>query len=304
MQRRPYLSAEDHDSPLPPSSPDIIQPSSPLTMLDDSQGHPLTMCTSSPLSSPPESPALHSLILPIHFPAQMPVQNVRDSEDSFIPSSSIRDHNNLRQKAQKWWDEEQEACARQDWEDEEKRHTVIFKECLSILAINKLTFAELTEFVLFHDHQNANEQHNNFLVDKNLMTHMLNLFASSKVNKICWRAVKDWAESTVLQAINKEVNAATWSGDLWIADREIDSVFASTLSYDELKATVQQHCPMFLRLLVNVIMTGRQVGSASKERLAAKEHVRILVVSWWRYQNLLQLTIGCCIYHYQLARYT
>jgi hypothetical protein len=94
---------------------------------------------------------------------------------------------------------------------------------------------------------------------------------------MCQKAVKDWAKSMVLQAINKEVNAATRSGDLWMTEREIDSSFALGLSFDRLKATVRQHCPTFLKLLVDVITTSQQAGSASMAQLAAKEHVRSYV---------------------------
>ncbi|KAH9161003.1 hypothetical protein EDB89DRAFT_1861941 [Lactarius sanguifluus] len=95
---------------------------------------------------------------------------------------------------------------------------------------------------------------------------------------MCQKDVRDWAESVVLQTIKKEVNAVTQSGDLRITEREIDSSFASGLSYDELKAMVRRHCPTFLRLLVNIVTTGRQARSASKERLTAKEHAAAFIV--------------------------
>ncbi|KAH9172322.1 hypothetical protein EDB89DRAFT_2114193 [Lactarius sanguifluus] len=82
----------------------------------------------------------------------------------------------------------------------------------------------------------------------------------------------------VLQTIKKEVNAATQSGDLRITERKINSSFATGLSFDELKAMVQWHCPMFLRLLVGAITTSRQAGSASKVQLAAKEHAATFVI--------------------------
>jgi hypothetical protein len=153
--------------------------------------------------------------------------------------------------------------------------TTAFKESLNILMEKKLTFAELTEYVLFHKDQSAKQQCESFLADKDLVTRMLNLFTSSKVNKACQRAVKDWAESTVQQAIVKEANAATRSGDLQMTNHEINSSFTSGLGFEELKAVVRQHCPLFLRLLVSIITTGQQIGSASKKQLAAKEHVRI-----------------------------
>ncbi|KAH9011428.1 hypothetical protein EDB83DRAFT_2234081 [Lactarius deliciosus] len=95
---------------------------------------------------------------------------------------------------------------------------------------------------------------------------------------MCQNDVKDWAESMVLQTIKKEVNAVTQSGDLRITEREIDSSFASGLSFDELKVMVRRHCPMFLRLLVNVITTDRQARSTLKEQLTAKEHAAAFVV--------------------------
>ncbi|KAN0130508.1 hypothetical protein V8E53_011594 [Lactarius tabidus] len=107
---------------------------------------------------------------------------------------------------------------------------------------------------------------------------MLTLFASSKAPKLCQRAVKDWAKSTVQQAINKEVNTATRSGDLRITDREINSSFASSIGFEELKAMVRRHCPSFLGLLADVITTSRQAGGASMARLAAKEHAAAFVI--------------------------
>ena len=274
MKQCLHLGTEEHDDPLPPSSPPIVQPSSSLTMLDESQGHPTTIYTSSPLSSPPESLALGSLILPTTFQTWRLVPNDGGNEDSFVPSSPIRNCDDTRCKAQKWWDEEQDAHTRQLWEEEQQRHTIVFKECLSILSTNKLTFTELTEYMLFCEDETTKAQYDNFLVNRDLITRMLSLFTLSKVNKLCQKAVKDWARSTVQQAINKEVNAATQSGDLQITDHEINSSFASSLSFKELKAMVQQHCPSFLGLLMNVITTDQQVGSTSKDRLAAKEHVR------------------------------
>lgn len=53
-----------------------------------------------------------------------------------------------------------------------------------------------------------------------------------------------------------------------ITDREINSSFASNIGFEELKAMVRRHCPSFLGLLVNVITTDRQVGSASTNCLA------------------------------------
>lgn len=274
----PYLDREDINGPLlPPSSPLTVQPSSPLTVQDDRQDHPTMMHTSSPLSSPPESPPLHSLVLPTSSLAQSPVLNLGGSEDSFIPSSPIRGRDDYLRKAQKRRDEERQACAR----DDEKRRTVTFKQCLNILSENKLTFAELTEYVLFQDNLDraAKGQYENFIADKRLITHMLTLFASSKVPKVCQWAVKDWAKSTVQQVINKEVNTATRSGDLRITDREINSSFASSIGFEELKAMVRRHCPLFLGLLVNVVTTDRQVASASRNCLVAKEHVRSSLLS-------------------------
>lgn len=282
MERHPYLSAEDQDSLLPPSSPPVIQPSSPLTVLSESQDHPPTMHTSSPLSSPPETPtpAPCSLILPTSSLAQRLILNNRvhseadSSEDSFIPSSPIRTCDDIRRKAQKKRDEERGARTRHMWEQDQKRRTTVFKECLNVLLTNKLTFAELTEYVFFHDDQTPKWRYKNFFINRGLVTRLLNFFALSKVNKMCQREVKGWAESMVLQTIKKEVNTATRSGDLRISEHKIDSSFASSLSFDELKAMVRRHCPTILRLLVDVITTGRQAGSASKERLAAKEHMR------------------------------
>jgi hypothetical protein len=131
--------------------------------------------------------------------------------------------------------------------------------------------------VLFGEDETNKVQYETFLVNRGFIIHMLDLFVSSKVNRMCQKAVKDWAKSMVLQAINKEVNAATRSGDLWMTEREIDSSFALGLSFDRLKATVRQHCPTFLKLLVDVITTSQQAGSASMAQLAAKEHVRSYV---------------------------
>jgi hypothetical protein len=277
MQRWPYFNADDQDGPLPPSSPLGIQPLSPLTVPDESQGCPTTMHPSSPLSSPPESPALCSVVQLTSSLAHWQSRDlsVGGSEDSFVPSSPIRGRDDRIRKARKRRDEERNKHATQVREDEGKMRTMAFKESLNILMEKKLTFAELTEYVLFHEDQSAKQQCESFLADKDLVTRMLNLFISSKVNKACQRAVKDWAESTVQQAIVKEVNAATRSGDLQMTNREINSSFASGLGFEELKAVVRQHCPLFLRLLVSIITTGRQIGSASKKQLAAKEHVRI-----------------------------
>jgi hypothetical protein len=280
-ERHPYLDAEDLNRSLPPSSPPIVQPSSPLTVLDELQDHLTTMHTSSPLSSLAESPALHSLVLPTSSLTESLLLNVGGSEDSFIPSSPIRSRSDLMQKVRKRQDEERGARARQSWEDAEMRRTVAFSQCLKILSENKLTLAELTEYVLFQDSsdQAAKGQYESFVADKRLITRMLTLFASSKVPKLCQRVVKDWANSTVQQVINKEVNAATRSGDLRITDREINSSFASSIGFEELKAMVRRHCPSFLGLLVNVITTDRQVGSASTNCLAAKEHVSYALVT-------------------------
>jgi hypothetical protein len=276
-QQHPYLDPEDLDRPLPPSSP--VHPSSPLTILDELQDHLTTMQTSSPLSSPAESPTLHPLLLPTSSLTESLLLNVGGSEDSFIPSSPIRGRHDMLRKVRKRQDEERGARARQSQEDEENRRSVAFKQCLSILSENKLMFAELTEYVLFQDNlDRASEaQYKDFIADNRLITRMLTLFASSKAPKLCQRAVKDWAKSTVQQAINKEVNAATRSGDLRITDREINSSFASSIGFEELKAMVRRHCPSFLGLLADVITTSRQAGGASMARLAAKEHVRVYV---------------------------
>ena len=128
--------------------------------------------------------------------------------------------------------------------------------------------------MFFGDDKTTKAQYENFFVNRDLIIHMLNLFASTKVNRLCQKEVKDWARSTVQQAINKEVNAATQCGDLRITDHEINSSFASGLGFEELKAMVQRRCPLFLGLLVNIITTDQQVGCASEDCLAAKEHVR------------------------------
>ena len=281
MEQYPYLGEGDQDGLLPPSSPPIILPSSPLTVIDESRDPSLTMhaLIESPLSSPPVSPApLPALMppLPPHFfpPACEPVLNIGGSEDSFQPSSPIRSREDSRRKLQKRRDEDREARIRQELEEKQQRRTIAFEECLSILSKNKLTLAELTEYVLFHDAsgQTAKEQCESF--DKGLITQMLDLFASRKVNQTSQGVAKGWAESTVVQAISKEVNAATRSGDLRISEHEIDSSFASGLGFEELKKMVRKQCPLFLRLLVDVITTSRQAGSTSKGKLASKEHVR------------------------------
>lgn len=278
-----YLSAEDQDGSLPPSSPPrdsppIVLPSSPLTVLDESQDYVPTVHTSSPLSqaeSPvPCSPvqAASSLAL-----SQSQLLSVGGSEGSFVLSSPVRKPGDMMRKSKKQQEEKRKERARQDQEDEERKRTMAFKESLSTLTKNKLTFAELTQYVLFQEDQTTTkQQYESLLTNKDLITRMLNLFASSKANKGCQRAVKEWAESTVQQALTKEVNAATRSGDLWMIDREIDSSFASGLGFEELRAMVRRRCPLFLRLLVNVITTDRQMGSSSN-KLIAKEHVRIAV---------------------------
>lgn len=262
MESPPYLGKEDQGGQLPPSSPPVMQPSSPLTMLGELHGPP-TVCASSPLSSPPESPtpAPRTHILPT---SSMVVE--LGSEDGFVLSSPVRNCDDIRRKAQKRRDEQRDARTR----EEQKRRTTVFKECLDILAQNKLTFSELTEYVFFCDNQTAN------FVNRGLIVGLLNVLSSTKMTRTCQRLVKDWAVSTVLQTIIKEVRAATRSGNLQITEHVIDSSFASGLSFDELKAMVRQHCPTFLGLLLDVITTGRQAGSASKERLAAKEHVSTL----------------------------
>ncbi|KAH9177542.1 hypothetical protein EDB89DRAFT_2064518 [Lactarius sanguifluus] len=277
MEQRPYLGGEDQDSLLPPSSPPIIGPSSPLTVLDESEDHPPTMRASSgsPLSSPMESPT-PAPIPPLCFLARH--SEAGGSEDSFIPSSPIRTRDDMMRKAQKRRDEERGARTKQAQEEKQKSRTAAFKECLDILSTNELTFAELTEYVFFHDDQTPEWRHENFFVNRGLVTRLLDYFASSKVKRTSQKDVRGWAESTVLQTIKKEVNAATQSGDLRITEREIDSSFASGLSFEELKAMVRRHCPIFLRLLVGAITTSRQIGSASKVQLAAKDHAAAFVI--------------------------
>ncbi|KAH9165154.1 hypothetical protein EDB89DRAFT_2136081 [Lactarius sanguifluus] len=163
-------------------------------------------------------------------------------------------------------------------EQEQKSQTTAFKECLDILSANELTFAELTEYVFFHEDQTPEWRYENFFVNRSLVTCLLDFFASSKVKRTTQKDVKSWVESMVLQTIKKEVNAATQSGDLRITECKINSSFATGLSFDELKAMVQRHCPMFLRLLVGAITTSRQAGSASKVQLAAKEHAAMFVI--------------------------
>ncbi|KAH8992310.1 hypothetical protein EDB86DRAFT_3103560 [Lactarius hatsudake] len=247
MEWHPYLSGEDQDGLLPPSSPPIIQPLSPLTVLDRSEDDPPTVHASSgsPLSSPLESPtpAPHSLVFSL---APGLVLNNRrleagSSEDSFIPSSPIRSRDDMRRKAQKKRDEERDARAKQAREQEQQSRTIAFKECLDILSANELTFAELTEYVFFHENQTPDWRYENFFINRGLVTRLLDFFVSSKVNKTCREDVRDWAESVVLQTIKKEVNAVTQSGDLRITEREIDSSFASGLSFDELKAIGERH---------------------------------------------------------------
>ncbi|KAH9003933.1 hypothetical protein EDB83DRAFT_2237225 [Lactarius deliciosus] len=181
-------------------------------------------------------------------------------------------------KAQKRRDDERGARTKQAREEKQKSRTAAFKECLDILSTNELTFAELTEYVFFHDDQTPEWRHENFFADRVLVTRLLDFFASSKVKRTSQKDVRGWAESTVLQTIKKEVNAATQSGDLRITEREIDSSFASGLGFEELKAMVRRHCPIFLRLLVGAITTSRQVGSASKVQLAAKDHAAAFVI--------------------------
>ncbi|KAH9162462.1 hypothetical protein EDB89DRAFT_2152512 [Lactarius sanguifluus] len=248
MEQCPYLGGEDQDSLLPPLSPPIIGPSSPLTVLDESEDHPPTMHASSrsPLSSPMESPTL-APIPPLCFLA-------RHSEASGS------------------------AHTKQAQEEKQKSRTAAFKECLDILSTNELTFAELTEYVFFHDDQTPEWRHENFFVNRGLVTHLLDYFASSKVKRTSQKDVRGWAKSTVLQTIKKEVNMATQSGDLRITEREIDSSFVSGLSFEELKAMVQRHCPIFLRLLVGAITTSWQIGSASKVQLAAKDHAAAFII--------------------------
>ncbi|KAH9034017.1 hypothetical protein EDB83DRAFT_2507841 [Lactarius deliciosus] len=142
----------------------------------------------------------------------------------------------------------------------------------------QLPSRKLTEYVFFHDDQTPEWRHENFFADRVLVTRLLDFFASSKVKRTTQKDVRGWAESTVLQTIKKEVNAATQSGDLRITEREIDSSFASGLGFEELKAMVRRHCPIFLRLLVGTITTNRQVGSASKVQLAAKDHAAAFVI--------------------------
>lgn len=281
MQRWPYLDAltGDMDDPLPPSSPPVVQPSSPLTItMLETQDPNITIHASSDLSSPPESPALRSesLILPTTVLATIFAPNGGGSDDSFQQSSPVRGPDDRKRKTQKRRAEEREARTRLQSEEAKKRRTTIFKQCLSTLSTNKLTFGELTEYVLFHEDQPISVQSRSekFLVNGDLITRMLNLFASSKAPKACQKAVKDWVRPTVLQAIIKEVNAATRSGALQMTEREIDSSFVSGLSFDDMKATVREHCPTFHKLLVNVITTSRQVERASQAQLAAKEHVR------------------------------
>ncbi|KAH9028542.1 hypothetical protein EDB84DRAFT_1400557 [Lactarius hengduanensis] len=182
----------------------------------------------------------------------------------------------MRRKAQK----KRDARTKQVREQEQQSRTIAFKECLDILSANELTFAELTEYVFFHEKQTPDWWYENFFVNRGLVTRLLDFFVSSKVNKRCQEDVRDWAESVVLQTIKKEVNAVTQSGDLRITERETDSSFASGLSFDELKAMVQRHCPVFLRLLVNIITTGRQARSVLKDRLTAKEHVRTCLAAF------------------------
>ncbi|KAH9166103.1 hypothetical protein EDB89DRAFT_1910941 [Lactarius sanguifluus] len=216
MEQRPYLGGEDQDSLLPPSSPPNIQPSSPLTVLDELD-HPPTMCTSSesPLSSPPESPTLaplaHTLAQPLFSLAQGYVLNNRHSEadgseDSFIPSSPVRTRDNMRRKAQEKRDEGRGARIKQVREQNQKSRTTTFKECLDILSANKLTFAELTEYIFFHEDQTPEWRYENLFSNRGLVTHLLDFFVSSKVNKI------KTSETVLLQTIKKGVNAVTQSG--------------------------------------------------------------------------------------------
>ncbi|KAH9051116.1 hypothetical protein EDB83DRAFT_2627558 [Lactarius deliciosus] len=279
MERLPYLSGEDQDGLLPPSSPPIIQPSSPLTALDRSEDHPpMRTSSESPLSSPPESPTPAPQTLVFSLAPGLVLNNrcleAGGSEDSFIPSSPIRTRDDMRRKAQK----KRDARTKQAREQEQKSRTTAFKECLDILSANELTFAELTEYVFFHEDQTPKWRYENFFVNRSLVTRLLDFFASSKVKRTTQKDVKSWVESMVLQTIRKEVNAATQSGDLRITEREINSSFATGLSFDELKAMVRRHCPMFLRLLVGAITTSRQAGSASKVQLAAKEHAAAFVI--------------------------
>ncbi|KAH9007544.1 hypothetical protein EDB84DRAFT_1447456 [Lactarius hengduanensis] len=174
MEQRPYLGGEDQDSLLPPSSPPIIGPSSPLTVLDESEDHPPTMRASSesPLSSPPESPTpdalAHTLVPPLVLLAQRLALNNRHSEaggseDSFIPSSPIRSREDMMRKAQKRRDESEAHVPSRRGKKNRKRRTTAFKQCLDILSTNELTFAELTEYVFFHDDQTPEWRHENSL---------------------------------------------------------------------------------------------------------------------------------------------
>ncbi|KAH9174084.1 hypothetical protein EDB89DRAFT_2068033 [Lactarius sanguifluus] len=232
----------------------------------------------SPLSSPPESPTPAPQTLVFSLAPGLVLNNrcleAGGSEDSFIPSSLIRTRDDMRRKAQK----KRDARTKQAREQEQKSRTTAFKECLDILSANELTFAELTKYVIFHEDQTPEWRYENFFVNRSLVTRLLDFFASSKVKRTTQKDVKSWVESMVLQTIKKEVNAATQSGDLQITERKINSSFATGLSFDELKAMVRQHCPMFLRLLVGAITTSQQAGSASKVQLAAKEHAAAFVI--------------------------
>ncbi|KAH9008823.1 hypothetical protein EDB84DRAFT_1571736 [Lactarius hengduanensis] len=206
MEWHPYLSGADQDGLLPPSSPPIIQPSSPLTVLDKSEDCPPTMRASSesPLSSPPESPTpAPRTLVPRLFPlAQGFALNNRPSEaggseDSFVPSSPIQSRDDMIRKAQKRRDEERGARTKQAREEKQKSRTTAFKECLDILSTNELTFAELTEYVFFHDDQTPEWRHENFFVNRALVKRLLDFFASSKVKRTSQRDVRGWAESTV-----------------------------------------------------------------------------------------------------------
>lgn len=128
--------------------------------------------------------------------------------------------------------------------------------------------------MLFDEGQTAKWRYKKFFDKPELVTNLLDLLASSKVDKLCSTAVKEWAEGLVMQTITKEIKAAAKTGDLHLTERAIDSSFASGLSFDELKGMVRRNCPTFLKMLVGVTTTSRQEAAASEERKAAKEHVR------------------------------
>lgn len=213
-----------------------------------------------------------------HGVHDLPLINLKESDQIVLDSSPIREVGGAARRAHirdKERRKEQRLLEEARMPDEIRRRKV-YQGIISHLAEEKCSWGELMEYVFDPKNGEGHARYEGFFSVPERVGRVLDFWVAADQGSVRGRdAAESWALRRVIRQIEKEAKAVTHDGFLRTETKTVDADFASSFSFQNFRAKLEQLCPTMIAILTDFCTTHRQRKSMSA---ATKEHRNIVSV--------------------------